>query len=267
MSKKKRSLLTKLIIDEISGVDRGANPGAKVAFWKRDNNDDQGDKTMNVEELAKKFEDLEVTVTKQSETIEKLQAENTDLQTISKMSDAEKEYMGTLSDEEKAKFMGMKGDERKAYMDKAKMKKSDDGDQNDAINKALEAEVSKREALETEIKKLREEREYDAFIAKVSKEVPALKSDEKADFAKSLFKMDEASRETVLKELKAAEKIKSDYLVEKGTSARGEDDPVSKLEVLAKKYADENNVTKEAAMTEVLKTREGAELYNATAKN
>lgn len=264
MSKKKRSLLTKLIIDEISGVDRGANPGAKVAFWKRENNN-QGDTNMNVEELAKKFEDLEGVVKGQSETIEKLQAEKDEFQALAKMSDAEKEYMGTLSDEEKAKFMGMKGDERKAYMDKAKAKKSNDGD--NAIEKALQDEVSKREALETEIKKLREEREYDAFVAKVSKDVPALKSDEKADFTKSLFKMDEASREAVLKELKAAEKIKSDYLVEKGTSALSEDDPVSKLEVLAKKYADEKNVTKEAAMAEVLKTREGAELYNASSKN
>lgn len=263
---KKRSLLTKLIIDEISGVDRGANPGAKVAFWKRDNNN-QGDNTMNVEELAKKFEDLEGVVKGQSETIEKLQAEKDELQTLAKMSDAEKEFMGSMTDEEKAKFMGMKGDERKAYMDKAKMKKSEDGDKDAAITKALEDEVSKREALETEIKKLREEREYDAFVAKVSKEVPALKSDEKADFTKSLFKMDEASREAVLKELQAAEKIKADYLVEKGTSARGEDDPVSKLEVLAKKYAEEKNVTKEAAMTEVLNTPQGAELYNAASKN
>lgn len=263
MSTKKRSLLTKLIIDEISGVDRGANPGAKIAFWKRDNNN-QGDNNMNVEELAKKFEDLEGVVKGQTETITKLQAENNYLQTISKMSDAEKEFMGSMNDEEKAKFMGMKGDERKAYMEKAKMKKADDSD---PVAKALQDEVSKREALETEIKKLREEREYDAFIAKVSKEVPALKSDEKADFAKSLFKMDDASRETVLKELKAAEKIKSDYFIEKGTSVLSEDDPVSKLDVLAKKYASEKNITKEAAMTAVLSTTEGMELYNAASKN
>jgi cell division protein FtsB len=268
MSKKKQTLLTKLIIDEISGVDRGANPGAKILFWKKDNNN-QGDKTMNVEELAKKLEDMEGTVQKQAQKIEKLQAENDGLGALVKMSDAEKEYLETLSEEEKAKFVGLKGDERKAVMDKSKAKKPDNGNKQDdaAITKALEDAVSKSETLEAEIKKLRDEREYDIFVAKVSLDVPALKSEEKSEFTKSLFKMNETSCEVVLKELKAAEKIKAQYLVEKGSSARGEDDPVSKLESLAKKYANDKNVTKEAAMAEVLNTQEGRELYNASYKN
>ena len=262
---KKRSLLTKLIIDEISGVDRGANQCAKIAFWKRDNKDTQGDKTMDVEELAKKLEEMESAVEKHAEIVSKLESEKEELQTLSKMSDAEKEYMGTMSDEEKAKFMGLDSEQRKACMKEGKMKKSDDAD---VVSKAdLEAITKRNEELEVTIAKMQEEREFDAFVAKVAKDVPSLKSEEKADFVKALFKMDEAGRDSVLKELTAAEKVKSEYFVEKGTSARSADDPVSKLDVLAKKYAGENNVTKEAAMAAVLQTTEGADLYAASMKN
>lgn len=264
---KKRSLLSKLKIEEISGVDRGANPGAKVMFWKKDDQtiNNQGDQNMDFDALAKRLDDLESVAKTQTETIEKLQAENTELQAFSKMSDAEKEFIGSMSDDEKAKFMGMDADKRKEYMDKAKMKKSDDSE---SVYKAeMDAIAKRNQELEDKIAKMEEAREYDAFIAKASQDVPSLKSEMKADFAKSLFKMDEASREVVLKELKAAEKVKSDYIIEKGTSHVSEDSAEGKLETLAKKYADEHNVTKEAAMTKVLMTPQGQELYNSASKN
>lgn len=287
----KKNRLTKLKINEISGVDKGANQGAKVAFWKRDEN--TGEKQMGPEQLEKALEDLEAKV-------EKLEAEKSELETLSKLSDEEKTFISEMDDEQKKRFLGLKGDERKKEMEKtqkndaeveAKTEEVLEKTADTAVEKAKEVEATTEATVETiskadfdalqkradeqaeVIAKMQEEKAFNDFIKSTSKEVPSIASEAKAELAKSLFKMDEDSREVLIKELAASEKLRDKYLMEKGHSVRSPDDPTEKLDALAKSYAQDKglDINKEEdfakAYNAVCNTAEGKELYAQSLPN
>lgn len=271
MSKKKKArLLSKLKVEEISGVDRGANPGAKVAFWKRDlTNDNQGDNNMDIEELAKRLEALEKSDSDNKETIEKLEAEKQELETLAKMSDAEKAYMDKMSDEEKKRFMGLDSKGRKEMMTKAdEVAKAEEKAKEETVSKA-DFEAIRKEAneLKAEIKKINDEKAFEAFKTDIAKRVPVLASEEKASVVKALHAMDEDARDAFVKELESAEKVKDKFAKEYGVVAKSESDPEAQLEALAKAHADKHNVTIQKAHAEVLNTAKGQELYSQIGKN
>lgn len=246
MSIKIKNILSKLQIDEISGVDKGANEGARVAFWKRDETE-KGVSKMDVDQAMEEFE--------------KMEAERNHFEVLAKMSDAEKAFMSEMDEEQKKRFMGMDNDARKAYMEKSKMKKSDEESE---VNKADYEAIQKRaEELAEKVEKMEQERQFETFAKQAEKELPNLAgtTEEKGKLLKALHGLDEDARTLVMGELKKADKITSEYFVEKGTSATGGDDPSQELEKMAKSFASENKVDFNKAYAEVLKTEEGKRLY------
>ena len=265
---KRKTKLTKLKITEVSGVDNPANPGAHIAFWKRDN-ETNGDNDMDVQELAKKLEEIT--------------AQNAELAVMAKMSDAEKDFMAKMKDEDKKEFMAMDAEKRKEAMKKSdeseeaekaaaaadsenQMEKKEMSEkETEAVSKAdFEAVQKANKELADKVAKMEAEKAFDAFIAKASKQVPSLASEAKVDFAKALFAMPQDQQDAVLKELVAAEKIKSEYMIEKGTSARNDGGASEQLEKLTKSHMEANKVSFSDAMLAVTSTPEGAALYKQT---
>lgn len=271
--KSKKFSLKNLRIEEISGVDKGANPGAHVLFFKRNQKEP---KEMDLEKLAKKVEGLEKNLGDSQDQIKKLEAEKETLAALAKMSDAEKTFYKSLSDDDKSAFLKMSDEDRKSKMDdeedKKKTKKALD-DNKDDVTKAIEGATKplqkSLEEANAEIKKLRDEKDLAEFEKTFDAELPNFggTSDEKTALLKSLKAMDEASRTTLMKSLKQADEIKGDYFIEKGAAGRGADDPVTKLDVLAKKRAEEKGEEYSLAYAKVLETPEGQKLYAASGKN
>lgn len=263
-----KTRLKNLVVKEISTVDRGANQGATVEFWKKDQMN-TGDNTMDV--------DLEQTIKK----VDDLEKANARLENIAKMTDAQKSFADALEGEAKEDFIKMSAKDKLKLMEEAKVKeekmklKKQEAEEalgkqtSEALTKAeisLQQEVAKREALEARIEKMEKEATFNSFIAEVQKRVPSLASKEKETLAKSLFAMDEDTREITLKSLESAEKVKKDFLLEKGSSASDIDtDPEAKLDKMAKSYQEKNDgVSYADALEEVSKSAEGKELYKQT---
>lgn len=268
-------MLSKLKIEEISGVDKGANEDARVSFWKCGHSQKQETKKMDIDQLA--------------ERLEKLEAENEVLQKIAKFSDAEKVFIDTMDEEQRKRFLDLDGEGRKKELGAAKKaddeavakKKADDEaakkaadeaakkgdgavDKKDAISKAdFEAVQKKAADLEETVKKMQEEKELHDFAKKAEAELPNLSgsADEKGKFIKALFSMKKEDRDIVMAGMKTADKITSDYFLEKGTSARGADDPEAKLDVLAKAEMKASKTDYAQAYDAVTKTDEGKKLY------
>ena len=266
---KNKFSLRNLKIEEISGVDRGANPGAHVLFFKR-NEKEPSD--MDLKELTKKFEDLEKAQKDDRATIEKLQAEKDTLAALAKMSDAEKTFYKDLSEAKQAEFIKADAETRKAQMDDAeaalKKKKADDDSKTD-VEKALAPVNKALEEANAKIQKLEDEKALATFEKEFDKDLPNFggTADEKQDLLKSLKAMPEEARKSVMANLKKADDIKGQYFIEKGTAHRGPDDPVSKLDALAKKRAADKGEDYSVAYAKVLETEEGQKLYAASGKN
>lgn len=266
---KRKFSLKNLRIEEISGVDRGANPGAHVLFFKRNPKEEPLD--MDLKEITKRLEVLEKSDTDKTAEITKLKADKDALEALAKMSDAEKEFHKALPADKQASFLKADTAVRKAQMDEAKKaaddKKSADDKATD-VQKALaplEKQIADQNA---EIKKLRDEKELSEFEKSFDKELPNFggTADEKTELLKSLKAMPEEARKTLMGQLKKADDIKGQYFIEKGTSNRGADDPVNKLDSLAKAEQAKSGGTYEAAYNKVLATDEGSKLYAASGK-
>lgn len=170
-----KTRLTDLVVQEISLVDRPANPEARVSIWKRDPEAGVNPIKSLVDSLRKAFRaESHEDVDKALETFEAALAADVDkgdddshqedtmdptalaalinkavgdavapIQAeinLLKMDPDMKGFMEKLNDDDRKAFMGMSADERKKYM-ASKMKKSDDGPTD--IAKAVEDAVTK----------------------------------------------------------------------------------------------------------------------------
>ena len=276
--KKRKALLRNLKIEEISGVTQGDNPKAHVLFMKKKNPLTQPTKKeteMKLEDFLKQFKKVEETTEKTVETLAELQKSNEVLAKVADMSDAEKTFYKALPEDKREAFLDADADVRKEQMDEAEeaeriAKEKEEG--KDDVTKAIDAATKPLEKAlneaNSELKKLREERELADFEKSFDAELPHYggSAEEKAELLKSLKAMDETVRKNVMAELKKADEIKKTYFVEAGTAARGSDDPLVKLEALANKRSEEKDISYAKAYQEVLKTAEGSALYDASQK-
>jgi len=264
---KNRFSLRNLKIEEISGVDRGANPGAHVLFFKRNPKEEPLD--MDLKEITKKLEALEKTSGEQTEEIKKLKADKEALEVLAKMSDAEKEFHKALPADKQEAFLKADAAARKTQMDDAaalKKKEKENEDSKDAVQKALTPVQKELDETKAALKKLQEKDELADFEKSFDKDLPNFggTSDEKQELMKSLKAMPEPARKIAMDQLKKADEIRGTYMVEKGTAHRGADDPVNKLDSLAKAEQAKSGGTFEAAYAKVLETPEGSKLYAAS---
>jgi hypothetical protein len=76
--------------------------------------------------------------------------------------------------------------------------------------------------------------------------------------------MSQEQQDAVIKELVAAEKIKTEYMIEKGTSARNDGGASEQLEKLTKGHMEAHKVSYSDALLAVTSTPEGGALYKQT---
>ena len=212
---------------------------------------------------------------------------------IIKCRDIEKEKESTMTEEMKAKLKpyldkGMsEEDAKKAYDENMEKSVETTKAENERLRKALLDEGYKITAEGVEKKAPEEMIDVDGeMVAKSAIPAPVLKALEAAEVAKkdavlvqkakeNLPNFDEAVAksfmgmdlsEDQLAALKAADALFGKMTEEVGkTDTNGDlSDPKSKLDALVKATAEEKNITKEAAFTEVSKTKEGKDLINKT---
>jgi hypothetical protein len=128
----KRKILKDFELTEISGVDRPAQPTAKMTIMKRaDTAGDSGDlthKDNGVSYMSDKNQtevaDLQKSVQELTDKLAKAEAAQAEAEALATLNDVEKASMDKMSDEEKADYMKMTPEERKRKM--AEMKKNDE---------------------------------------------------------------------------------------------------------------------------------------------
>lgn len=188
------------------------------------------------------------------------------------LTDAEKTHYTSLSDEDKKSFLTKSADQRKDDVAKAassdpvvyksvegvEYRKSDDprlvalaksADENSKIAKAE-----------------REQRENAEFAKRANEELKHLPGEEahKVTLLKAVEAIADADAKAKVKEMLKANNDKMAKAFENlGTSGSTDKSSQEQLDALAKKYAEDHKVTFEKAMTEVLATAEGRELYKS----
>jgi chromosome segregation ATPase len=243
------NLLTDLVIDRVDLVDDGANSEAFIKLYKR-----KESHSMNFEEILKELKE---------EHVEAIKAE------ITKACDAAsaevKEQMTSKEKElEDAKTELAKANEELAKANEEINKSKEDNTSNEDVIKNLDPAVqelfksitAQKEAAEKVAKQLGEQKIEEEAIAK-AKELKALPADEKV-----LVSIVKSASTEVYELLKSVSKLIEDgeVLKEKGNaSTDGNQDAWAKIEKAADVIVDAEKVTKQAAISKVIK--EQPELY------
>lgn len=250
--------LTDMELLEISLVDKGANPGAKVLLMKRD-------------EETNPYEDLvaEVGQAAADELIKGLFEEDDMSDEVEKMSDEEERYMKTLSMEDMARFKGMSPEDRKKMMGVKKADTNEEApvdtitkaDLDSYIQKAIEPYQAQIDSLKSEIAK-REEAEA---IRKLQDELVAGHVQDAENVAKRLIKLPVEDRDELKKSFLAAGEAlaKSGIFKEAGSEGdRSGSTAIDELNDLAKAYASEKNVPFTTAFNKVYTDPKNRDLVN-----
>ncbi len=205
----------------------------------------------------------------------KLEADLKVAKALAELNDAEKAFYAKLDEKAQAEFLAKSADLRKNDIAKAaesnavvyksadgtEFRKSDDPRLVDMAKKNDELVKANKEALEKS--------ESADFAKRADSELNFLKGTaaEKVALLKAVAGIaDEAVRGKVAEMLKAANSSMSEAFKTLGLSKADPSSPSGKLDTLAKKYQADKNVSYAKAYDEVLKTAEGAELYNETQK-
>lgn len=226
------------------------------------------EKSMDIEELTKRLEDMEAEVTTLKADKESLTTERDEALAKAGMSDAEKAYMNGMDQKKRPAFMAMSPEERKAMMEEKPMSKADENHQDevskrlDAIEKAHQEELAKRD--ET-IAKMEKQLEMSELTKRVDTEYPNLPGEslKKALMLGEIEKMSEESQEMLKGIMKAHDEKLAEGTKEIGKSGdNGAATAGEKLEKMVKKHADEQSIDMAKAWDAVLRTEEGQKLYS-----
>lgn len=228
--------LTDLDLFEVSLVDAGDDPLAKVTLLKRKGNSDMSDETK--EAMEKQLADA-------NQEIETLKAKVAELETVNT----------------EVETLKLKIDElEQAEIEKAKPKEElIDFDGEMIAKSAIPAPVLKQ------LEELQKAKEAEELRKHADEKLPNFKgsADQRGKLLKSIG--DDAE---LLELLMAADALFATLFVEKGKTDAQEDlkDADAKLNDLVKAYQDEKKITYHQAYLEVSKTAEGLALINKTYK-
>ena len=289
--KKKKKQLRNLMVKEISLVGDPANDGARVVLTKvNDDFSDQGnasdkkfiddlikgDDQMAKEDDKKKIEDDKkkkddvVLSKKEYDSIMKTVSDYNESQkldeVIKSLEGREKEYFDGLKDDAKTEFVGKTKDEQKAEItkafDKEDLEKAAGEKAASAIakaNKVAEDALKEAKIATEKLSSIEFGKKADELIPNISGTI-----EERGKLLKALDSLEGKDKEILNKALEDANKHIGKAMDELGTSELGEDNPVRKLEVMAKEFHKESkdkDMTYEKAFVAVMETPEGAELY------
>lgn len=230
---KKRFVIRQLSLDEVSMVDDGANPGARVVLWKRREEESEKvtDKNTQTEELAvlaKRSDKLVAELQKLGHEVV-VEGENVVVKRAPEPEYVELDGQRVLKSSVPAPLLSM-------------------------LQKQAE-----------DIRKLREERETETLRKSAETlfgDLPG-KSEDHTELMRAVTKIaDSETQSRVLEVLKSASKSMSRLTKEIGSGSNPEDDasPKSQLEKMAKEYAAKNGTTYHQAYAEVVKHGEGRRL-------
>jgi hypothetical protein len=228
--------LTQLDLFEVSLVDAGDDPHAKVTLLKRKGNSDMSDETKEV---------MEKQLAEATQEIETLKAKVAEVETLN----AELEVLKTkVADFEAAEIEKAKPKEELIDFDGEMIAKS-----------AIPAPVLKQ------LEELQKAKDAEELRKHADEKLPNFKgsADQRGKLLKSIG--DDAE---LLEMLMAADALFASLFMEKGKTDAQEDlkDADAKLDSVVKAYKTEHNVTYEQAYLEVSKTKEGLALINKTYK-
>lgn len=247
-----------LVLDEISLVDRPANPGARVALWKRDPG--TGDDAVTLEEIKKQLEDSQKEITELKAKLEKSQAAETSLTSV----------LEKLAKAGEAPVI-VKVDGEKVEVTEAKIDKTF---KSDAIVEIDGVKFSKSEVnadvltlLEKQSESIRIQREkasQEAIEKRAEDTFPDLSGSarSKAVILKAIDDIkDEEVRKEALESLKAANAaVKAAFQSVGSNPSDDQNSATAKLDKAVHKRMDEKGETFAVAFDEVIKTAEGRKL-------
>ena len=255
---------------EISQIELSTNKSAE---------ENHGGK-LNKEEVAMSEEKTydQTTVNKMvSEAVEKALEESgvEELKILSKMTDVEREYLEGLEGDTRADFLKMSSEDRAAFIRKVQesdeiletpdgvIRKSEVGA---AVFGVMKSTQERLEAAEKKSFAMEQAASLQENIQKAEEAWPHLggSAEVKGSVMREIQKMPESERDALLQMLKQSEDTVIPLFASQGTSAvpaPGSDNPVVKLEELAKSFAKDNNVSYPEAYAKVMETSEGKELY------
>lgn len=237
--KRKATSLTKILVNEISIVDAGANKGARVVLCKRAGNR-AGEPSLEPPMADKTLDEIEKAARAAQEENDRLKAENDKLK-------AEQTTLAKRLD-----------DVEKAQRETAEKAAAE-------LQKRLDDAEKRNADLATAVSEMRAERDLGQHVAKAKAAYPnlPLTAEELAPALQAVAKLDEGPRGLIEKILVAANEAMAkvaaaapylgEAVVAKGAEAQ--------FNGLVEKYASEHNVTKAKATAEVAKTAEGGRLY------
>ena len=190
---------------------------------------------------------------------------------------AERVHFNALDEDAKKKFLGKSADDRKAVITAAKQAKTDSDpvaytttagvEIRKSAGVALITALKSNDELRNETAELRKEREQEALEKRAATDLKYLPGDVKvrAAMLKAVDGIeDETQRTAAHNALKAQNTAMAEAFKTNGHIG-GQSEPGSpdeELNKLAKAHAKEKNVSEAAAYDEVMKTEQGAELYN-----
>ena len=246
----------------------------------------EGDATMTAR-TVKSYEDEILDLTKQIEDLKKsnadtakfaeqlealgkqveaLTAERDEATAKASMTDAEKEFMGTLDRDEKAKFLSMSGDERKA-----RMKKSAEDDDTVVIKgrtirksavgedvfEIFKAQAADEETLRKSFEEERDRRETAEFGKRAEDELGHLPGTvtERANILKAVSKLPDDVRTSIEKALAAGDKAVKSAFSTLGTNSGLSDDVSKSSQAFTSKVADIMNRDKCTKTAAIAKAR------------
>lgn len=243
--------------------------------------DDKGDDTM-----ATKNDKDQATggeAAKDNSELDALKAQIETLTAVNALTgDVRKHYDGLASDEDRKAFLAKSADDRKAEVDEAIAKAADadpviykasDGSEYRKSDDPRLIAMAKQADEDRKARKAAEDRAADADLRKRAADLEHIPGDEdtRVEMLKAIDAIpDETARDNALKALKAqndamasafqerGHRSGTSTVVEKGGEAG---DAERELNELAEKRAKDDNVTFEQAYAQVIKSREGRQLY------
>jgi hypothetical protein len=219
------------------------------------------------------------------ELLEKIQKENEKLQVqiakanfLAGLNDAEKVHYETLDDDAREQFEKMDAETRAKAVKKAAeaaaaadetfemdghvVRKSDVGAGVFAILKSQQERIDKAEATAKAERAERVKKELEEEAEKLFPHLPGT-PEEKGIMLKSIRSLPEAQQKTQIDMLKASDAAMAKSFKESGQDGTTDaDSPTEKLNKMARDRSAEKGISFEKAYTQVLETKEGADLYS-----
>lgn len=260
MTQSQRKIISKLTLDEVSGVTVPAQAHALVTIMKNDNSQCADDEVKDSDSNSEEDEMSEV-------ELEKALAKVADLEALVKMSDAERAHLATLDKSAADSFKEMTPEDRAKKLKKAheaddviksgdvEIRKSVVGDAAFAILKSQEIRLADAEA---RIAKAQEETEIVTLTKSAETDYAHLPGETIAKVAvlRHAAKMPEDVRKTFESMLKAADGALAPAFATLGRATGTlEKSQKDELRTLTKAYATTNSVTDAVAEGAVLKLR------------